>query len=508
MKEIVRIFAFANKELRTVLRQKRLVATLVLGPFLILLLFGVGFRGGQSPVRGIVVIPPEMSAEQDIQEFQQKFSSGAFVIQAISQDSDEAQRQLDRREVDAVIVLPENAFDSMLDGQPANIDVLINEINPVRRSWIDYNTFVAISTINKSILTETVREGRSPTQRLGEMSTQLNEQSNGIKQSIDSNDVPGATVKIARMKQDVEIARAAAAEALGSLTLAGRSLGAKTTATVVARVTDHLNKIESDLNGVAAGMRTNDPTGGAQHQRVAALQTNTAALKTDADKVVAIPPEIFVSPLSAKTKNLAAVDATYIAFYAPAVIALLLQHLAISLIALSIVRERLLGAMEIFRVSPVSTLTIVLGKSLAFAAVSLAIGGVLVILVNRGLDVPFFGDIRNLWISLAILVFASLGLGFLFGTISRTENQAVQLTMLSLIASTFFGGFFIALDQLQPFARVLSYILPVTYGIRNLQDVMLGGLVPAPMFIAGPLVLGLVCYIVATIVFRQQLRPS
>ena len=508
MREIIRIFAFANKELRTVLRQKRLVATLVLGPFLILLLFGVGFRGGQSPVRGVVVLPSDLDAEQDVQQFQEKFSSGAFIIESVTSDTEAAQGQLDRREVDAAIVLPSNAFDSLLEGQSANIEVLINEINPVRRSWIEYNTFVAVSTINKAILTETVREGRSPTKQLGETSAQLNSQSAGIKQSIDANDAPAATARIAQMARDVTVARAAANEALGSLTLAGKSLGAKTTATVVARVTDHLNKIEADLNGLAAGMRTTDPTGNDQRQRAATLQLNTQALKVDADKIVAIPPEVFVSPLSAKTRNLAAVDATYIAFYAPAVIALLLQHLAISLVALSIVRERLLGAMEIFRVSPVSTMTIVLGKSIAFAAISLAVGGVLVILVNRGLNVPVFGDIRNLWISLSVVVFASLGVGFLFGTISRTENQAVQLTMLSLIASTFFGGFFIALDQLQPFARILSYILPVTYGIRNLQDVMLGGLMPSPMFVAGPIILGLVIYIVATIIFQRQLRAS
>ena len=42
----------------------------------------------------------------------------------------------------------------------------------------------------------------------------------------------------------------------------------------------------------------------------------------------------------------------YIDFYAPAVLALLLQHLAVTFGALSLVREKILGADEIFRVAP------------------------------------------------------------------------------------------------------------------------------------------------------------
>ena len=41
---IIRTSAFVSKELVEILRQTRLLLALVLGPFLILLLFGRGFR--------------------------------------------------------------------------------------------------------------------------------------------------------------------------------------------------------------------------------------------------------------------------------------------------------------------------------------------------------------------------------------------------------------------------------------------------------------------------------
>jgi ABC-2 type transport system permease protein len=41
---IIRSSSFFRKEIFEILRQPRLVATLVLGPFLILFIFGIGYR--------------------------------------------------------------------------------------------------------------------------------------------------------------------------------------------------------------------------------------------------------------------------------------------------------------------------------------------------------------------------------------------------------------------------------------------------------------------------------
>jgi len=507
VKELIRIWAFALKELRTVLRQKRLLGTLVLGPFFVLLLFGVGFKGGQVPIRTIVVVPQQISP-QEVQQYRDQFGTGTFNIVDVTADKAAAQSALDARQVDAVVVLPGDSFDAIYGGQQAHIDVLVNEIDPVKRAWVDYNTFVAATGINRAVLTETLRESKTSTQQLGEVTNELDAQARGLKGDVDAGNAVQARARVEQMKGTSQLARTTSNSALKQLQAAGQSLGAKAAAEVAARVTGHLDKIDSTLNDLGNGFNSNDPTGPQQKQRAAALTTETAGLKQETDKIAAIPPEVLVSPFEAKTQNVAASEPSYVAFYAPAVIALLLQHLAITLIALSIVRERLLGAMEVFRVSPVSTPTIVLGKTIAFAVISAAIALALVLLVNRGLGVPVLGSPVLLWESIGALLFASLGMGFLIGSLSRTENQAVQLAMLSLIASTFFGGFFIALDQLQPFAQAFSYVLPVTYGIRDLQDVMLRGVVPTREFLYAPLAVGFVCYLLATVLFRRQLRAQ
>ena len=58
---------------------------------------------------------------------------------------------------------------------------------------------------------------------------------------------------------------------------------------------------------------------------------------------------------------------------------LLLQHIAVSLASLSMVRDRLLGAMELYRVAPVRPLEIILGKSLSYGLLLGVVGAALVL---------------------------------------------------------------------------------------------------------------------------------
>ena len=55
MRSLTRSLAFLRKELVSVWRQPRLIATLVLGPFLILFLFGLGYQEMPEPFRTVLV---------------------------------------------------------------------------------------------------------------------------------------------------------------------------------------------------------------------------------------------------------------------------------------------------------------------------------------------------------------------------------------------------------------------------------------------------------------------
>ena len=66
-KGIIRLLAFLGKELAEIRRQPRLILSLVLGPFLILALFGLGYSGEQPKLKTILVVPTGMESDPRVQ---------------------------------------------------------------------------------------------------------------------------------------------------------------------------------------------------------------------------------------------------------------------------------------------------------------------------------------------------------------------------------------------------------------------------------------------------------
>ncbi len=229
---------------------------------------------------------------------------------------------------------------------------------------------------------------------------------------------------------------------------------------------------------------------------------------TGAQPPIVVPPQVVASPTRAETRNLAPLSPNVVAFFAPAVLALVLQHMGVTLTALSLVRERLSGAMDIFRVAPVRALEILIGKYLAYAFFNLSIAAGLSFLLVGVLKVPLLstpGDVA--WV-VALLSFASLGLGLLISTVVDSERQAVQLSMLVLLASVFFSGFVLPLDQFITPLRIAAYSLPVTHGIQLLQDLMLRGGTNQgwELLVLGGI--GVVLFLLTSLTVRRNLRYS
>jgi len=221
-----------------------------------------------------------------------------------------------------------------------------------------------------------------------------------------------------------------------------------------------------------------------------------------------IPPEVIAAPTRANPQNLAPISPNVVAFFAPAVLALVLQHMGVTLTALSLVRERLSGAMDIFRVAPVRALEILIGKYLAYAFFNLSIAAMICFLLVGVLHVPMLSTPGDVALVVALLSFASLGLGLLISTLVDSERAAVQFSMLVLLASVFFSGFVLPLDQFVAPLRIAAYSLPVTHGIQLLQDYMLRGSTNEIWELYALLGIGAVLFVVTSITVRRNLRSA
>ena len=107
-----------------------------------------------------------------------------------------------------------------------------------------------------------------------------------------------------------------------------------------------------------------------------------------------------------------------------------------------------------------------------------------------------------------MLLIASLGLGLLISVISDSERQAVQLSLLTLLASMFFSGFVLRTEEFATPVQIMSYGLPVTHGISLLQDQMLTGTFTEPWQLVALGGIGAVLLATSWLLLRRELRPA
>jgi ABC-2 type transport system permease protein len=218
--------------------------------------------------------------------------------------------------------------------------------------------------------------------------------------------------------------------------------------------------------------------------------------------------DVLVNPFTVDTTPLSNIQFTPTDFFAPAVIILLLQHLSITFASLSIVRERRSGIMELFRVAPITALETLIGIVISYLSFEILLAGIITLLAVWLLKVPMFGSWTNYAIAVIVLLFTSLGVGFLISLISDTDTQAVQYSMLLLLASIFFSGFFLDLRLMWQPIKVLAWSLPATYGIRMLQDIMLRGSSIPPLIVEGLALIGIGLFFLNWILLRRKMEAQ
>ncbi|HKY47133.1 MAG TPA: hypothetical protein VJQ79_04020, partial [Acidimicrobiia bacterium] len=159
---LIRTVAFLRKDLLEVLRQPRLLLTLVLGPFLILLIFGVGFAPAPPILRTIVVVPPESGLESRSEELANALGQ-RIALTEMTDDEAAARESIAAGEADVLVVVPANAAELVRANQQAPIEIYHNQIDPFESSFIEIFADSAVDEINQAILEEVVVAGQSET---------------------------------------------------------------------------------------------------------------------------------------------------------------------------------------------------------------------------------------------------------------------------------------------------------------------------------------------------------
>jgi ABC-2 type transport system permease protein len=390
---VIRLMAFVGKEVIETLRRPGAIVSLVLGPFLIMAVFGLGYSGVKRPLETVIVAPPTSGLPADVQTYQD-LAGGGLHIAEVMPDRAAAEGRLQAGTVDVVIIAPEDPEAQFRAGRQSVIEVVVDAVDPVAENYASFLASGLAAAVNR------------------------------------------------------EVIRRAAAEGQGY--------------------------------AIAAG----------------------------APEAAAIPPDVISAPTRAEINNVSPSTPAVTSYFAPAVLALILQHLAVTLVAMSLVRERTTGLIELFRIAPVSTGEVLGGKVLAFGLIGGVIATTTMALLVFGLGVPMLGPVALVALAVGLLLLASIGLGLLIAVVSDSERQAVQLSLLVLLASVFFSGFVLAISEFTAPVRAIAYMLPVTHGIRLLQDLMLRGTTNNAWQFLALVAIALVTLVLAWILLRRGMTRA
>ncbi len=459
----MRVRAVAVKELWELVRQPQLLLLLLVGPILIMTTFGLSLdvENILRP-RALVVVEPGSEGARLFERFREEFTDRTQFVGA-TDDLEGARERLLRGEVDAVIVVPDEPLGTVAGGSQAVLRVVYNTINPVFGTRVPSRSYSLVLDLNQNLVQAAIEEEigtlNSARERISALDQRL-EQGSDAAEALTSEEALSTTAELDEALMNLEDT----ARAWQSLRPGDNP-----------QVSETLDRIEAARQTLGEVQEAQEAGELEERSGLSGLREDLTSLQESLNGLPAeVLARVLANPFALQTENLAS-PPPVVGFYAPAVLAILVQHIAVSLGSLSLIKERLGGAYEFFEVSPLGPGRLLAGKFLAYCGLVLGANVAVAAILVGFLGVPVEGGFLSMVVAMLLLTVASLGFGFVVSALARSELQAVQVSMLLLIASGFFAGFLFPLDQMDQPAVSVSYLLPASYGIRALQDVMIRG---------------------------------
>lgn len=164
-------------------------------------------------------------------------------------------------------------------------------------------------------------------------------------------------------------------------------------------------------------------------------------------------------------------------FIIPGLISVILMLVAAMLTSLTIAREWESGTMEQLLSTPVRPIELLMGKLCAYFVLGMVDMALALILGMGVFHVPLHGSALLLGVSSMLYLFGALCWGILISTISRSQQMAFQISLLtSFLPAFMLSGFIYPLDNMPWIIRLISLIFPARYFVSILQGVFLKGI--------------------------------
>jgi ABC-2 type transport system permease protein len=188
-------------------------------------------------------------------------------------------------------------------------------------------------------------------------------------------------------------------------------------------------------------------------------------------KLNAIPTSIDI-----ETKMLFNPELKSVYMFVPGVITVILMLVSAMMTSISITREKELGTMEALLVSPIKPVQIIIGKVTPYVLLSFINLLIILVLARFVFGMPVQGNVPLLLAESILFIVMALALGILISTVSKTQQQAMMLSMFALLLPTILlSGFIFPIENMPVILQWISHVMPSKWFIIILKNIMLKG---------------------------------
>lgn len=181
--------------------------------------------------------------------------------------------------------------------------------------------------------------------------------------------------------------------------------------------------------------------------------------------------------------------------FVPGVMALVLMLVCVMMTAVSIVREKELGTMEVLLVSPFRPSLVILSKAVPYLVLSLVNFTTILLLSVFVLDLPVKGSVALLFAESTLFIITCLSLGILISVVTNTQQTAMLIAMVGMLLPTMlFSGFMFPIENMPPPLQVISNIVPSKWFYIIVKSIMIKGLGLAALWKETLILLGMAVF--------------
>ena len=163
--------------------------------------------------------------------------------------------------------------------------------------------------------------------------------------------------------------------------------------------------------------------------------------------------------------------------FVPGVMAMVLMLVCTLMTAITVVREKEMGTMEVMLVSPIRPLKIIIAKAVPYLLLSIVNISSILLLSVFVLDVPINGSLLLLIGESILFTLTCLAFGLLISASTDSQQVAMFISLTGMFLPTIMlSGFMFPIENMPLPLRVISNIVPAKWYYLIVKDVMIKGM--------------------------------